>query len=98
MAKIKETNEEMEEGCTQEARQKISEGYEFIKPRQKPIKLAYSSAAGWRAVYEYVKNKSECFRLGKLKDRFKSTNKSCEKKIKKNNKWTHKETEIYKQN
>lgn len=46
MAKIKETNEEMEEGCTQEARQKISEGYEFIKPRQKPIKLAYSSAAG----------------------------------------------------
>lgn len=30
MAKIKETNEEMEEGCTQEARQKISEGYEFI--------------------------------------------------------------------
>lgn len=46
MAKIKETNEEMEEGCTQEARQKISEGYEFIKPRQKPIELAYSSAAG----------------------------------------------------
>lgn len=70
MAKIKETNEEMEEGCTQEARQKIYEGYEFIKPRQNPIELAYSSAAGWRAVYEYVKNKSECFRLGKLKDSF----------------------------
>lgn len=46
MEKIKETNEEMEEGCTQEARQKLSEGYEFIKPRQKPIELAYSSAAG----------------------------------------------------
>lgn len=45
MAKIKETKEEMEEGFTQEARQKISEGYEFIKPRQKPIELAYSSAA-----------------------------------------------------
>lgn len=45
MPKIKETNEEMEEGCTQEARQKISEGYEFIKPRKKPIELAYSSAA-----------------------------------------------------
>lgn len=45
MAKFKETNEQMEEGCTQEARQKISEGYEFIKPRQKPIELAYSSAA-----------------------------------------------------
>lgn len=48
----------MEEGCTKEARQKISEGYEFIKPRQKPIELAYSSAAGWRAVYEYVKKKT----------------------------------------
>lgn len=46
MEKIKEMNEEMEEGCTQEARQKLSEGYEFIKPRQKPIELAYSSAAG----------------------------------------------------
>lgn len=46
MANIKKTNEEMEEGCTQEARQKLSEGYEFIKPRQKPIELAYSSAAG----------------------------------------------------
>lgn len=46
MAKIKETNEEMEEGCTQEARQKISEGYEFIKPRQKHIELANSSATG----------------------------------------------------
>lgn len=45
-AKIKTTNEEMEEGFTKEARQKISEGYEFIKPRQKPIELAYSSAAG----------------------------------------------------
>lgn len=56
MAKIKKANEEMEENRIQEARQKISEGYELIKQRQKLIKLADSSAAGWRAVDEYVKN------------------------------------------
>lgn len=33
MVKIKKINEEMEEGCIKEVRQKIFEGYEFIKLR-----------------------------------------------------------------
>ena len=56
MAKLKEANEELEENRIQGVRQKISEGYELIKQRQKLIKLADSSVAGWRAVDEYVKN------------------------------------------
>lgn len=57
MAKIKEANEEMVEKRIQEARQKISEGYDLIQHRQKLIKLADSSAAGWKALDEYVKKK-----------------------------------------
>ena len=56
MAKLKEANEELEENRIQGVRQKMSEGYELMKQRQKLIKLADSSVAGWRAVDEYVKN------------------------------------------
>ena len=56
MAKLQEANEELEENRIQGVRQKISEGYELIKQRQKLIKLADSSVAGWRVVDEYVKN------------------------------------------
>ena len=52
MAKLKEANEELEENRIQGVRQKISEGYELIKQRQKLIKLAHSSVAGRRAVDE----------------------------------------------
>ena len=37
------------------AQLKIAEGVEIIKHRQKFIRLADSSEAGWRAVDEYVK-------------------------------------------
>ncbi|XP_061174259.1 uncharacterized protein LOC133183314 [Saccostrea echinata] len=56
MAKLKEANEELEESRIQGARQKITEGYDLIKQRQKLVKLADSSSAGWRAVDEYIKN------------------------------------------
>ena len=56
MAKLKEANEELEENRIQGAKDKISEGYDFVKQRQKLIKLADSSVAGWRAVDEYIKN------------------------------------------
>ncbi|XP_062620905.1 uncharacterized protein LOC134282518 [Saccostrea cucullata] len=56
MAKLKEANEELEDNCIQGVRQKITEGYDLIKQRQKLVKLADSSSTGWRAVDEYVKN------------------------------------------
>jgi hypothetical protein len=56
MAKLKETNEELEEIRIQSAKEKISGGYDLVKQRQKLIKLAHSSVAGWRAVDEYIKN------------------------------------------
>ena len=38
------------------AKRKITEGMDFVKNRQKLIKLADSSDAGWRVVDEYVAN------------------------------------------
>ena len=38
------------------AKRKISEGMDLMKNRQKLIKLADSSDAGWRVVDEYVSN------------------------------------------
>ena len=56
LSKIQETNESIKEQKIEEAQLKIAEGVEIIKHRQKLIRLADSSEAGWRAVDEYVKN------------------------------------------
>jgi hypothetical protein len=56
MAKLKEANEALDEDRIPCANEKISEGYNLVKQRQKLIKLADSSVAGWRAVDEYIKN------------------------------------------
>ena len=54
--KIQEANESIKEQKIEEAQLKIAEGVKIIKHRQKLIRLADSSEAGWRAVDEYVKN------------------------------------------
>ena len=59
--KIQEANTQMETDNLNEdqvltAKRRISEGLELIRSRQKHIKLADSSEAGWRVVDEYVSN------------------------------------------
>ena len=56
LSKILEANESIKEQKIEEAQLKIAEGVKIIKHRQKLIRLADSSEAGWRAVDEYVKN------------------------------------------
>ena len=56
LSKIQEANKSIKEQKTEEARLKIAEDVEIIKHREKLIRLADSSEAGWRAVDEYVKN------------------------------------------
>nr|XP_034316000.1 uncharacterized protein LOC117685658 [Crassostrea gigas] len=55
-AKMQEANENLKENKVQSAQRNIAEGLDIIKNRQKLIKLADSSEAGWRAVDEYTKN------------------------------------------
>jgi hypothetical protein len=54
LSKMKEATEELNEDRIMEAKQKISEGVELVKSRQKLVRLADSSEAGWRAVDEYI--------------------------------------------
>ena len=56
ISKLKEASDELNEDKVAEAKQKIAEGLDIVKQRQKLIRLADSSEAGWRAVDEYVKN------------------------------------------
>lgn len=56
MSKLKEASDELNEDKVTEAKQKIAEGLDIVKQRQKLIRLADSSEARWRAVDEYVKN------------------------------------------
>lgn len=53
---MQEANENLKENKVQSAQRNIAEGLDIIKNRQKLIKLADSSEAGWRAVDEYTKN------------------------------------------
>lgn len=54
--KMQETSENLTENKVQRTQRNIAEGLDIIKHRQKLIKLADSSEAGWRAVNEYTKN------------------------------------------
>ncbi|XP_062570680.1 uncharacterized protein LOC134232710 [Saccostrea cucullata] len=56
LSKVQDASEHLEEGSIEDAQRKIAEGVDIIKHRQKLIKLADSSEAGWKAVDEYVKN------------------------------------------
>lgn len=54
--KLKDASKELEDHKVEEAQQRIAEGLDIVKNRQKLTRLTDSSEAGWRVVNEYVKN------------------------------------------
>lgn len=54
--KIREAKMDLEDGQVHAATEKMDQGMDLIKSRQKLIKIADSSSEGWNAVKEYEEN------------------------------------------